>query len=170
MNAVFFDRDGTLIVNKHYLSTPTGIRFQNCTIELLKHLVKLNYKIFIITNQSGVKRGYYSKDRIDTIHREIMLRLTQEKVRITDIVYCHHHPKELCPCRKPNNLLLKKLIWKYDIDPVKSYVIGDRLEDVLLGKSLNLKTILLSSLPCNPSVYPDFWVPSLCDVFKIINE
>ncbi|MEO0286654.1 MAG: HAD family hydrolase [candidate division WOR-3 bacterium] len=169
MKAAFFDRDGTLIVNKHYLSSPTGIRFQPCAFELLRHLLRLSYKIFIVTNQSGVRRGFYSRERVDEINREMLLRLNQEKVHVTEVVYCPHHPKERCPCRKPQNLLLKELVRRYNIDTAKSFVIGDRVEDVLLGKSLNIKTILLTNELTTLSERPDFFVSSLCEIFKIIN-
>ncbi|MGB9825009.1 MAG: D-glycero-alpha-D-manno-heptose-1,7-bisphosphate 7-phosphatase [Candidatus Hydrothermia bacterium] len=170
MRAFFFDRDGTIIVNKHYLSTPLGIRFLPCAFDVLRLIQSKGFKLFLITNQSGVKRGYYSKDRIELIHREITLRLMQEKIFITEIAYCEHHPAERCPCRKPDTLMLKRLLRKYNINPSESYMVGDRKEDIVLGKKFNMKTIFLSNIsPLSTEVSPDYFICSLCEIPELLN-
>jgi len=171
MKAFLFDRDGTLIINKHYLSSPTGIRFLPCAIDTLKYLSSNGYKLFVITNQSGVKRGHYSKSRIDEIHRELMMRLQVEKVYISGIFYCEHHPNERCNCRKPGDYFLKLLIRKYDLDPSVSYFVGDRREDIEFGKKWGLKTILIKN-PLNVEIVnlADYAIDSLCEIPVILNE
>jgi D-glycero-D-manno-heptose 1,7-bisphosphate phosphatase len=170
MKAFFLDRDGTLIVNKHYLSTPLGIRFLPCVFEVLRLILSKGYRLFLVTNQSGIKRGYYSKDRIEIIHREIVLRLAQEKVFFTDISYCEHHPSERCPCRKPGTLMIKRLLRQYDINLSDSYFVGDRKEDILLGKEFNMKTILITNNNLfNMEVVPDYFISSFCELPQIIN-
>lgn len=169
MKAFLFDRDGTLIVNKHYLSTPAGIRFLPCVFDTLKFLLSKGYKLFIITNQSGIKRGYYSRDRIEEIHRELLIRLKSEKIHISEIFYCDHHPNERCNCRKPGNYFLKVLQRKYEMEPLDSFFVGDRREDIEFGKRLGLKTILIRT-PINQefSHLADYAIDSLCEIVKIL--
>ncbi len=170
MKAFFFDRDGTLIVNKHYLSTPLGIRFLPCVEDLLKQIYTLGYKIFIITNQSGVKRGYYSRDRIIEIHREMIYRLQGQHILVSNILFCDHHPKEGCGCRKPGGYFVEKLIREYDLDINSSFFVGDRKEDILLGKKYGFKTILIASKQLQSNIYgADFFVSSPCEILNIIN-
>ncbi|HOK23696.1 MAG TPA: HAD-IIIA family hydrolase [Candidatus Hydrothermia bacterium] len=169
MKAFFFDRDGTLIVNKHYLSTTTGIKFVECAFAVLYEIQRRGYHIFIITNQSGIKRGYLSRPRVEEIHREILLRLKQEKIEIKEIYYCDHHPNERCSCRKPEGYFLKTAIRRFDIDPSSSFVVGDKQDDILLGRKFGFKTIFLTHDVKQELVpFADFCVTNLCSIFEIL--
>lgn len=148
-----------------------GIRFLPCAFDTLRFLLSKGYRLFIITNQSGTKRGYYSRNRIEEIHRELLMRLKTEKIHISEIFYCDHHPNEHCNCRKPGSYFLKVLLRKYEMEPSNSYFVGDRREDLELGKKLGLKTILIKT-PINQefSYLADYVIDNLCDIFKILNE
>ncbi len=132
--AIFLDRDGTVIEEKGYLNTPEQIRFKKGVIEGLRLLQKQGFYLFIVTNQSGTKRGWVSRKRVERINRELIMRLKTNKVFIKDIAVCYHHPKEHCNCRKPKPFMIYRLLHKYpEIDISNSYVIGDKDSDVRLA-------------------------------------
>jgi len=145
VKAAFIDRDGTLIEDCHYLSSPEGIRFKRGTIEGLRILRSFGFKIFVVTNQSGVARGYLSLERVKEVNRMIILRLEAEGIYIKGIYFCPHHPREDCTCRKPKPRLAKRILKEFpEIDLNSSVTIGDKDSDILFGKILGTKTILVS--------------------------
>lgn len=101
--AVFLDRDGTLNVEKEYLYRPADFEFIPRAIDALKIINKLGYIIVIVSNQSGIARGYYLKEDVDKLHQFIDFLLAPYGVAITKYYYCPHHPSitGLCECRKP---------------------------------------------------------------------
>jgi len=169
MKAIFLDRDGTLIKNFHYLSSPERIRFTPCALDFLRLARKKEYLIFVITNQSGIKRGYFSRDRLEAIHRELLLRLKSEKIAIEGIFYCDHHPNERCSCRKPKPYLIKRVLFQYPLDLAGSFMVGDRPEDVALGYSMGIKTIYLGNPESlAPGLTPHFVSKDFCNLLYIL--
>ena len=149
--AIFLDRDGTLIEEKNYLSNKKDIEFLDGTFEGLKKLQK-DYLLIIITNQSGVARGYFDEEKVIEINNEINKQLLEHGVVITDIFYCPHHKDGIidkysieCSCRKPRTGLIDIAVKKYNIDLSKSYVIGDKDSDILLAKNAGCKSILIDN-------------------------
>lgn len=168
--AIFFDRDGTLIEDKHYLSSPVYLRFKKGVFETLNVLQNRGYKLFIISNQSGIKRGYFSYKRALRIMRELVNRLKMEKVLIEGVYFCPHHPGERCPCRKPETFLLKKIKKIYpELDFTRSYFVGDKKDDIETGKRYGIKTILLSS-DCKKKFEADFCIKSFSELLHIIGD
>lgn len=144
--AIFLDRDGTIIEEKGYLNTPLFIRLKKGVIEGLQLLQKNGFYLFIVTNQSGVKRGWVSKKRVMRINRTLIQLLKEYKVFIKDIGVCFHHPKERCACRKPKPFMIFRLLKKYpEVNIKDSYVIGDRDSDVKLA--LNVGAIGIKVFP-----------------------
>ncbi len=138
MKSLIFDRDGTIIENAHYPRYNWQIRLKKgIKDKMLKY--KDEYKFFIISNQSGVKRGYYSIEDINQIQRYIEELLYP--IKFEETFYCFHHPNENCPCRKPKNYFLRKIIYNYNIDTKNSYFIGDSKVDEEIASSLNIKFI-----------------------------
>lgn len=145
MKAVFVDRDGTIIRDLHYLSTPDGIRFLEGALPGLRILRESGFGIFIVTNQSGVGRGFLSLERLQAINRELLLRLSREGVRVKGIYFCPHHPKEGCTCRKPKPRLALRILREFpEIDLKMSATIGDKPSDLLFGEALGTKRVLIS--------------------------
>lgn len=145
MKAVFLDRDGTIIQDRHYLLSPEGIRFLKGAFEGLKILKKSGFKIFIVTNQSGVGRGFLSLPRLNEINKEILLRLKAQGLYVNGVYFCPHHPKENCTCRKPKPRLVLRILKEYpEIEPRRSVTVGDKESDVLFGKILGTKNVLIS--------------------------
>ncbi len=140
--AIFLDRDGTIIVDKGYLNTPEFIRFKKGVVEGLKLLQDAGFYLFIVTNQSGVKRGWVSRRRILRINRVLIELLKQQKVFIKDIGICFHHPRELCRCRKPAPFMIFRLLKKYpEVSIEDSYVIGDKDSDIRLAFNVGARGI-----------------------------
>ena len=167
---IFFDRDGTLIEDKHYLSSPLYIRFKKGVLKTLKALQDRGYKFFIVSNQSGIKRGFFSYRRAERIMRELASRLKAEKILIEGIYFCPHHPGERCPCRKPKTFLLKKIKKTYpELDFSRCYFVGDKKEDIETGKRYGIKTILLSP-DCNEKFEADFCIKSFSELLHIIGD
>lgn len=145
IKAVFFDRDGTLIYEKpgHYLGDPKELRLYKTTRPALKELSALGYKFFIISNQSGIGRGYFKEADVKRVHDRLQKLLSPYKM--TEIVYCPHAPECECSCRKPNPALGIKLIRKYNIDVSRSFMAGDKKSDIDFGRALGMRTILLKT-------------------------
>lgn len=141
--AVFIDRDGTINVNVEYLDNPDEFQMYPGVGEGIKKLIENGYKIIIITNQSGISRGYFSEETLGKIHARMKKELEEKGARIDGVYYCPHHPDDKCSCRKPNTALFEQAIKEHDIDPSQSYVIGDRMLDVEAGHKIGSKTILV---------------------------
>lgn len=153
MKAIFLDRDGTIIKNVPYLNDPEKIEFLPYVIEGLKILISNGFNLFIVTNQSGVSRGLIKLKELKEIHKRIKNILKKEGIKIKDIVYCPHLPEDNCNCRKPKTGLIEILLKKYKIDLKKSYLIGDKEEDILLAKNIRVKSVSVSD---KVNVKPDF--------------
>jgi histidinol-phosphate phosphatase family protein len=141
--AVFIDRDGTINVNVEYLDDPDEFMMYPSVAEGIKILKEHGFKIIVVTNQSGIARGYFSEKTLEKIHQKMKNELSKKGAKIDAIYYCPHHPDEDCNCRKPNTGMFEKAIKDFDIDTKHSYVIGDRMLDVEAGYKLGCKTILV---------------------------
>jgi D-glycero-D-manno-heptose 1,7-bisphosphate phosphatase len=141
--AVFVDRDGTICFDKHYLADPAGLEFIPTVVDGLRKLTKAGVPIIIVTNQSGVARGYFTEGTLVKIHKELVKILEKQGVSILDIFYCPHMPDAGCDCRKPAPGLLIRASKKHGIELSKSYVIGDRMMDVELAHKVNAKGVLV---------------------------
>lgn len=148
MKAAFLDRDGTIIKDIGYINSPEFIRFLPGSIEGLKKLRSLGFSLFIVTNQSGINRGYLSFERYKIITFEIVRRLIMEHVWIKDVIFCPYPPSVRAECRKPSPLMLLRLKDKYpDIVFGESFIIGDKESDVQAGLSAGTRAIRISKIP-----------------------
>lgn len=150
--AVFIDRDGTLIRDVPYNANPALIEFLPDAIETLSVLKKNKFLLILISNQSGVARGFFSVEQLEEMHDVIQQTLSNFNVKLNAIYYCPHHPegkiKEYaieCKCRKPKPGLILKAATKYNIDLNNSWMVGDILNDVEAGNAAGCKTILLDN-------------------------
>lgn len=141
--AVFVDRDGTICFDKHYLADPAGLELIPTVVEGLRKLTKAGVPIIIVTNQSGVARGYFTEETLSGIHAELVETLKKQGVSILDIFYCPHMPDAGCDCRKPAPGLLLRASKKHGIDLSRSYVIGDRMMDIEMAHGVNAKGVLV---------------------------
>lgn len=165
---VFIDRDGTINVNVEYLDNPDEFRMYPTVAQGIKLLNKHGFTVIIITNQSGIARGYFSEKTLQEIHQKMNHELSKEGAIIDAIYYCPHHPNDNCDCRKPKTGLFTKAIKDFNIDIKHSYLIGDRMLDVCAGHTIGCKTILVPEdkkkvkLEMNETdIKPDY----ICDEF-----
>ena len=174
IKAVFLDRDGTLIYEKPgvYLCDPKQVLLYKSTRPALELLAKNGFKLFMVSNQSGIGRGYFTEKEVYAVHQQ--LRRLLYPIRLEDIVFCPHAPEQHCACRKPQPKMGLDLIKKYHIDPARSYMIGDKKADVEFGHALGCKAVLVTTangknhLKKYPQLYPEKIANNLLNAAKFI--
>ena len=180
--AVFLDRDGTVNVEQEYLSSPDQLQLLPRTSEAIRTLNTLGMRVFIITNQSGVARGYYTEEAVGRVHEALRSLLKQEGALIDDFFYCPHLPGAAnkrydleCDCRKPKPGMLFQAAEKYSVDLRRSFVIGDRCIDVAAGKRVGAGTVLVATgygareiIECREE--PDFFAEDVYAGVQYIRE
>lgn len=149
--AIFLDRDGTINVEKDYIYKSEDLVFEEGSIEALKTFKNLGYILIVVSNQSGIARGYFTEEDLNIFNNNMNEILKKNGVEITEFYCCPHHPdgigeyKKVCECRKPNNKMIEDAIKKYNINREKSYMIGDKTSDIGAGLKSNLKTVLVKT-------------------------
>jgi len=144
--AVFLDRDGVINDNKEgYIYKWSDFEFLPNVLTVLKKLQKADFLLFIVTNQSGIGRGYYTEQDVQKLHRKVKAHLREHGITITEIYHCPHHPDDHCDCRKPAPGMLLKASVEHGINLSKSWFIGDSGSDVDAGRQANVHTILIDS-------------------------
>ena len=153
--AVFLDRDGTINVEKNYLYKIEEFEYMPGVLEGLKLLNDNGYLLVIITNQSGIARGYYTEEQYVKLNHWLVDDLRKRGIDIAGSYYCPHHPNAAvkryrinCECRKPGIALFEKAIRELDITPEKSYAIGDKERDLEICKKTDVRGFLIG---CNNS-------------------
>ena len=145
-NVLFLDRDGVINVDVGYLSDPVKLEFIPGAIEAMKEAQQRGYDIIVVTNQSGVARGYYTEEDVQALHAEMSRRLEAEGVTILAYYYCPHHPegtveayKQDCDCRKPNPGMLTKAIEEWNVDVDGSFLVGDKPSDAQAAEAIGMR-------------------------------
>ncbi|OCC15033.1 D-glycero-D-manno-heptose 1,7-bisphosphate phosphatase [Dissulfuribacter thermophilus] len=149
-NAVFLDRDGTIIEDVNYLSDLRDITWIKGAKESIKALNEAGYQVVIVTNQSGIARGLLDESLLQRVHQAINDDLRHLGAHIDAFYYCPHHPdigspqyKKICSCRKPEPGLIYQASQDMDIDLERSFLIGDNLRDIEAGLRAGLTPILV---------------------------
>ena len=170
---VFLDRDGVINVDKEYVHTIKEFDFYPETLTALKNIQNKGYKLIIITNQSGIGRGFYSESDYVKLKHYYHSELKKKNIEVAQEYYCPHNPDISCDCRKPKISLFEKAIKKYSIDVTKSYMIGDKTSDILAGKKIGSKTILVKTGKAGNdklfAVTPDFICENLLEASELID-
>ena len=147
--AVFLDRDGTLNIDHGYVHKIDDFQFIKGSIDALKELKEMGYLLVLVTNQSGIARGYFSEDQFLQLTEWMDWSLADRGVDLDGIYYCPHHPegkgeyKEDCACRKPKSGMLLEAIKALKIDPAQSIMVGDKIEDLKAGIGAKVRTNIL---------------------------
>jgi D-glycero-D-manno-heptose 1,7-bisphosphate phosphatase len=127
------------------------------TLKALHVLQDLGYELFVVTNQSGVGRGYFSLESVYVIHRQLQNDLRVHKLQpFKDFAICPHSPDENCHCRKPSGQMIKELMDKHHISPKHSYMVGDKLIDAESGKNSGIEGVLVRSKPSETTEFSFF--------------
>ena len=137
--AVFLDRDNTLIKDDGYIHEPEKVELLPTVPEGLKLLKKANYLLIVVSNQSGIGRGYFEEKDFHAVNERLQELLKPHGVQIDDFFFCPHRPDENCNCRKPKTGMVEEAAKKWNIDLSKSFVIGDKEIDVMLAFNAGCK-------------------------------
>jgi histidinol-phosphate phosphatase family protein len=141
----FLDRDGTLIVERHYLGDPEGVALEHGAVGGLKKLARAGYRFVVVSNQSGVGRGLLSVAQVNSVNERTAELLAQHGIEVLDWYFCPHAPEEGCGCRKPAPGLIQQALDQHEIDASRSVVIGDKDSDLLLAEAAGLRGILVTT-------------------------
>jgi D-glycero-D-manno-heptose 1,7-bisphosphate phosphatase len=142
--AIFLDRDGTLMADVGYPRHPDQVTLLPGAAKGLAACREAGFRLAIISNQSGVGRGYFGADTVWAVHQRLLDLLEAEGVQIDDAQYCLHAPEDDCACRKPSPLMIERSARQLGAEPSASFMIGDKLSDVEAGRRAGCRTILLS--------------------------
>lgn len=148
--AIFLDRDGTINVEKEYLFRISDFEFMPGVIEALKLLQANGFLLIIVTNQSGIARGYYTEEQYQILNNWMLEELKKQGVNITAVYYCPHHPQAIieqyrktCYCRKPKLGMFEQAIKAFNIDLSQSYSIGDKIRDCAICETTECRGYLI---------------------------
>jgi D-glycero-D-manno-heptose 1,7-bisphosphate phosphatase len=151
--AVFLDRDGVLIRERgDYTWLLEDVKINADVEQSLKALVNAGYLLIVVSNQSGISKGLYTKQEADYIHVHLERKFNSQGISIEEYYYCPHHPSvSNCICRKPDSLLLEKALARFRINPTTSWFIGDADRDIEAGMKAGVRTF---KLDVNASLLP----------------
>jgi len=148
--AVFLDRDGTISPEKDYIKTTAEFELYDFTVDAVRRLNSAGFKVLVVTNQSGVARGYLTLETLERIHYKMAQLFVKSDAVIDGIYYCPHHPTagsgsftRVCSCRKPAVGMLMRAAGDFDLDISRSYIVGDKLTDIIMAKDLSATSILV---------------------------
>lgn len=150
LTAVFLDRDGTLNEEVGYVNHIDRLRLYPWAAEAIRKLNRARIPVIVITNQSGVGRGYFSEELVHKVHQKIALELAASEARLDAFYYCPHHPdsdletyRKKCRCRKPLAGMVDEASKRFNIDVKSSYVVGDSTRDMEMGFKAGARTVLV---------------------------
>lgn len=170
--AVFLDRDGVLTVEKSYVRNLNEMEIFPYSKDAVRLIHEKGYLAIVISNQSGIARGYFTEDDLKLMNDELMRQTDVDR-----IYYCPHHPegkilefRKICDCRKPKTGLIDKARNDFEIDMDNSYFVGDRSSDIKCGENAGIRTVLLESgygtKKMEEKVKPDFAFDNLIEFAK----
>ena len=148
MRAIFLDRDG--VINRYpgdkkYVTTWKGFRFLPGAKHAIAALHKAKFKLFIISNQAGVGKGIYAREKLDLITKNMLRQIRESGGNLDKVYYCIHRPEENCSCRKPKAGAIRLIAKKYPLDIKGSFFIGDTIRDIKTAHLAGCKSILVLS-------------------------
>ena len=176
--AVFFDRDNTLIIDKNYMHKVSDLKFYPDTFSALKTVQDKGYKLFIVTNQSGIARGLFGIDDLHFFMDHLLKTLAKNNINISDYFFCPHHTEgtikaytKKCSCRKPEPGMLHDAQKKYNLDLCQSILIGDKETDILAGKNAGVPSnILITNSTLSSRSKASYSAKNLIQAARIISR
>jgi D-glycero-D-manno-heptose 1,7-bisphosphate phosphatase len=171
IKTIFLDRDGVINKEKNYLFRIDDFEFIKGVFKACKYLCDLNYKIIIITNQSGIARGYYTESNFHILNNWMVHQFNLNGISILDTFYCPHSPVDGCKCRKPEPGMLLNAKKRYLIDMEKSWLIGDKEDDIVAANNALIhNTILVRSghKIDESKSNAEYFLESINDIQKVI--
>ncbi len=171
------DRDGVIIEDTGYIGRVDRCRFLPGVTQAVKLLNAAGFKVIVVTNQSGVARGYFSEEAVREVNQFVTEKLAREGALIDRIYYCPHHKDGIienyrkdCYCRKPNPGMIEQAVLDLGLDISKSFLIGDKASDIEAGRRAGCRTILLtvggSAANLNGDITPDYIASDISDAVR----
>ena len=151
--AAFLDRDGTIVADKHYLADPAGLELLPNAVEGLRELRNLGARLVVVTNQSGVGRGYFAAEAVERMHARLRELLAAHGIELDGVYVCPHAPDDGCACRKPGSALFERAAADLGLDLGASFMVGDTDVDVEAGRRIGATPILVG--PWDDADAPD---------------
>jgi len=146
IKTIFLDRDGVINKEVGYLHKIEDFEFIDSVFDACLYFQSLNYQIIIVTNQSGISRGYYDKNAFHIVNNWMLGKFKNQGVNILDVFFCPHGPESNCDCRKPKPGMFNQANDKYGIDMKNSWMIGDKEADIKAANTAGIQnTILVKS-------------------------
>jgi D-glycero-D-manno-heptose 1,7-bisphosphate phosphatase len=167
------DRDGTLIQDEHYLHQVAQVQLLPQTIKGLKCFQERGCRFVVVTNQSGVGRGYFDVQQVSAVHAHLQSIFQSEGINVRDYFFCPHKPSDGCACRKPGVALYQKAAARHKIVATDCLVVGDKASDIALGQRVSAKTALLMTghgrqTLSGKNCSPDYIANDLYDLFSLL--
>jgi D-glycero-D-manno-heptose 1,7-bisphosphate phosphatase len=163
--ALFLDRDGVINIDKEYLHKIEDFEFCNGVFEVLKHFQNLGYLLVVVTNQSGIGRGYYSEEDFLKLTSWMVQEFQNQGITISKVYHCPHTPQDNCTCRKPNTGMFELAFEEFGLDMKNSWMIGDKPSDIQAAKKAGVvNTVFIGKEACKEAKYS---VKSLLDIIKL---
>ncbi|WP_158781716.1 D-glycero-beta-D-manno-heptose 1,7-bisphosphate 7-phosphatase [Pantoea sp. BAV 3049] len=173
--AIFLDRDGTINVDHGYIHEIDNFHFIDGVIDAMRELKKMGYALVLVTNQSGIARGIFSEDTFMQLTEWMDWSLADRDVDLDGIYFCPHHPEAIeeeyrqqCDCRKPQPGMLLSAQKELNIDMAASYMVGDKIDDMLAGKAagVGIKVLVRTGKPVTEEgeKAADWVIDSLADL------
>jgi histidinol-phosphate phosphatase family protein len=165
---IFIDRDG--VINRDpggwtkysYVTKWDEFFFIDGSIKALRKLKDAGYRIYLISNQGGISKGYFTQKDLDKLNERMLQEIEKAGGKIDELYYCPHHDKDNCECRKPKTGLIEQAMRKMDVDCKKTFIIGDSIRDIEAGKRMGMKTIFVLSGKSPQSKVKDWHVQPDC--------
>jgi D-glycero-D-manno-heptose 1,7-bisphosphate phosphatase len=172
---VLLDRDGTVNVDRGYLNDPDDLELIRGAGPALARLREQGLGLVIVSNQSGIGRGFLDEVDLERIHARLAELLAKDGTALDGIYCCAHLPTDRCVCRKPETALVDRAAADHGFDPAQSFVVGDKACDIELGRRVGATTILVRTgygeeAAADPSVDADYIVADLPEAADLIAE
>jgi len=169
---VILDRDGTLVLDRGYMDDPALLEFAPGAADALRWWSEHGYRMVVITNQSGVGRGYFSAERAEEMNVRLHAMVEALGFRLERTYYCPHRPDAGCHCRKPAQGLMRQAASELSFNPRRTVVIGDKQSDIEFGQGAGAKTILIAadSSALATRAQPDLTTSNLLDAARAVTR
>jgi len=172
IKTIFLDRDGVINKEVNYLNKIDDFEFIDGIFDVCLYFQNLGYEIIIVTNQSGIYRGYYSEDDYQKVTQWMLTQFANENINILDIFHCPHGPDSTCNCRKPKPGMFISAKNRHNIDMKNSWMIGDNNTDVIAANAAGIdNTILVRNVHRidESNSKANFFLDSIKEIKQVIN-
>ncbi|AKF24352.1 D,D-heptose 1,7-bisphosphate phosphatase [Sulfurovum lithotrophicum] len=168
MKALFLDRDGVINVDHGYVHKIEDFKFVEGIFDLVRFFSDAGYQIFVVTNQSGIGRGYYGERDFQKVTSWMKEKFEQQGIHIEEVKHCPHAPEENCCCRKPETGMIEAIMATYDIDLSRSWMIGDKQSDIDLAGNAGIgHSIAIGNKKIEKA---DYFFPAIAECKRFLEE